>query len=132
MSASFRGPFTKEMQVGAGRPRRYRRKIAGPKQWQAIVAEKGDRCRLCEAVSEHLHGQPVEYHHLVSRGSQLGDDVADNIVPVCRLHHHAVTARHEVALRLLAESLTDAEYAYCIDKLGEGAMERLFGVEYRP
>jgi hypothetical protein len=57
-----------------------------------------------------------------------GDDTADNIVPLGPTCHRKVTERHEIKLRKLAESLTDAEYAYVIAKLGEGGMERLFGV----
>jgi hypothetical protein len=64
---------------------------------------------------------------LVSR-SALGDDVADNIVPLCRVHHELITDHAAPARERLARSLTDAEYAYVIGKLGEGALERLFGV----
>jgi len=33
-----------------------------------------------------------------------------------------------VDLEAVASSLTDAEYAYIVGKLGEGGIERLFGV----
>jgi hypothetical protein len=40
-----------------------------------------------------------------------------------------VIARRRAGMReALAESLTDAEYAYVVGRLREGAMQRLFGV----
>lgn len=119
-------PHPKEAQTKPGRPRKYRRKVAGPKQWQAIFSEKQGRCRVCGAPDFAGLAQ-IEYHHLVPR-SQGGDDVADNIVPLHSACHEKVTRRSVNQLRLLAESLTDAEYAYVISKLGEAGMERLFGV----
>lgn len=117
-------PYPKSRQLARGE-RRYRRKVASPKQWAAIRAEKGRYCRIAESYPhEHRH---VHYHHLVAR-SQGGDDVADNLVPLCVAHHDYVTNRDALTLRLLAEALTDAEYAYIVGKLGKGAMGRLFGV----
>lgn len=107
--------------------------MASPKQWQAIIAAKGSKCRLDDEWqadgSVTLFGRPVriEYHHLVSR-ARGGDDVEDNIVPLCRDCHEAITRRKSMQMQMLARSLTDAEYAYVVGKLGEGAMERLFGV----
>ena len=116
-------PYPKSRQLARGE-RRYRRKIASPKQWQAIVAAKLGECRVCcdrsRIAGHHLH-------HLVPR-SRGGDDVADNIVPLCPECHDAITRHKPLESRELAESLTDAEYAYVIGKLGEGALERLFGV----
>jgi len=113
-------PFPKASQLARGE-RRYRRKIASPKQWQAIIAAKGKRCRLCASPAW------IQYHHLVPR-DRYGDDVEDNIVPLCLVDHELVTRAHRLALYRLGESLTDAEYAYVVAKLGEGGMERLFGV----
>lgn len=47
---------------------------------------------------------------------------------LCRLCHRHVTENSMPYLRPLAASLTDAEYAYIIGKLGEAGPERLFGV----
>jgi 5-methylcytosine-specific restriction endonuclease McrA len=115
-------PFPKSRQLARGE-RRYRRKVASPKQWQAIIAEKGSACRLYGGLPRG----DVEYHHLVPR-SQGGDDVAANIVPLCRGCHVAVTTRDSGALQSLVFNLTDSERAYIIGKLGEGGIERLFGV----
>ena len=108
--------------------RRYRRKIASPKQWQAIIAAKIGPCRACgdAGTNGRLHGK-IEFHHIVPR-DQGGDDVADNIMPLCSRCHLAVECRNPVALRIVGLSLTDAEYAYVIGKKGEGALERLYGV----
>jgi hypothetical protein len=120
-------PYPKDAATQPGRPRRYRRRVAGPKQWAAIVSEKGTVCRL---LSVECDLACTDYHHLVRRGGPMfGDDTADNVVPLCRHHHNRVTLGTLGALQDLAENLTDAEYAYCVSKLGEGAMQRLFGVE---
>lgn len=122
-------PFSKERQLARGE-RRYRRKVASPKTWAAIRAEKLTQCRLGPTVMVGIWPHSVrelELHHLVHR-SQGGDDTADNLVALCRDCHHAVTTRDSGALQVLAVSLTDAEYAYVTSKLGEGGMQRLFGV----
>jgi hypothetical protein len=121
-------PLPKSSQLARGE-RRYRRKIASPKQWQAIIAAKNGPCRVCEGRTGTRRFPPfgAEFHHLVSR-AQLGDDTEDNIVPLCSLCHAEVTGRFAPSLQALAANLSDAEYAYCIGKLGEGALERLFGV----
>lgn len=120
-------PYPKSRQLARGE-RRYRRKIASPKQWAALAAEKQGPCRVCgdPATNGRLHGR-IEFHHLVSR-SALGDDVADNLVPLCPPCHAAVTTRAPGALQKLSLALTDSEYAYVVGKMGEGAMERLFCV----
>ncbi len=85
--------------------KRYRRKVATPKQWQAIQNAKQGPCRVCEAPP------PNELHHLVSRAA-LGDDVAENIVPLCPVCHDAITCRDTAAMLLLDASLSDAEHAF--------------------
>jgi hypothetical protein len=114
--------------------RRYRRRVASPKQWQAIIAAKLGPCRVC--VSPPTNGglrvqpTPIEFHHIVPRDAPyFGDDVADNIAPLCQRHHELVTfSPGGESTRALAESLTDAEYAYVVTKLGESGPTRLFGV----
>lgn len=110
--------------------RRYRRKVASPKQWQRIIAAKTGPCRVCTQPRSNGHDfGVVEFHHLVERdGPHFGDDVEDNIVPVHAICHDDVTTRQAYALAALAASLTDPEYGYIVGKLGEGGMERLFGV----
>ena len=118
-------PFPKSAQLARGE-RRYRRKVASPKQWQAIIVAKAGRCRVCGADIRYVN---VQYHHLVPR-IQGGDDVADNIVPLCQGCHDQVTREAPIAREILAANLTDGEYAYVVGKLGEAGMERLFGIRY--
>jgi 5-methylcytosine-specific restriction endonuclease McrA len=120
-------PYPKEKQLARGE-RRYRRKVASAKQWQRIIAAKGGPCRVCRdpASNGALHAL-IHFHHLVPR-AQGGDDVADNIVPLCQDCHGLATLRNPLVLEVLARSVTEGEYAYIIGKLGEGGIERLFGV----
>jgi hypothetical protein len=117
-------PHPKEAQLARGE-RRYRRKVASPKQWQAIRAEKidGERCRVCDCHAS-IAGA-MQAHHLVAR-AKGGDDVADNLVPLCAICHASVTSLSAPYCRILVASLTDAEFAYCIGKGGEGFFERAY------
>lgn len=123
-------PYPKTRQLARGE-RRYRRKVASPKQWAALRAEKldGQPCRLLVRADGHerLCDGTLQLHHLVAR-AQGGDDVAENLAPLCDLHHGLVTRYVPPALEALAESLTIAEQAYIAGKLGAGGMQRLFGV----
>jgi len=80
-------PYPKEKQLARGE-RRYRRKVAGGKRWQALWDEKRGPCRICGDVVSSL----MELHHLVFR-SHFGDDTADNLVPLCHGCHCAITLR---------------------------------------
>jgi hypothetical protein len=62
--------------------------------------------------------------------AHFGDDVADNIVPLCPSCHWRITQRQGVTARALLASLSDAEYAYMIERGGEGYAERAYGVRY--
>lgn len=120
-------PHPKEKQLARGE-RRYRRKVASPREWAAIIAAKQGPCRVCVNVraNGHDYGR-IEFHHLVAR-ARGGDDVADNIVPVHAYCHDAVTRRDAGALAAVAESLSELEHAYIVGKLGDTALVRLFGV----
>jgi hypothetical protein len=116
-------PYPKSKQLARGE-RRYRRKVASRKQWQAIIAAKGDVCRLDPGLRNSGHDGPIQYHHVVPRDLH-GDDLADNIVPLCQACHERITNGNKVVTDLLALALTDAERAYVDSK---GARGRLFGV----
>lgn len=110
--------------------RRYRRKVASPKQWQEIIAAKIGPCRACrDTRGNGAWHRYVEFHHVVSRADG-GDDVADNIVPLCRECHACITGRNLVLSRNMLGSLTDAEYAYMIQRGGENYPERAYGLRY--
>jgi 5-methylcytosine-specific restriction endonuclease McrA len=114
-------PYPKSRQLARGR-RRYRRKVASPKQWQAIEAAKLAPCRICDAPV-------VELHHIVPRDLG-GNDVPDNIVPLCPLCHKRITERWPLHGNALVRSLTDAEYSHAVEKAGENVWERVYGIEY--
>jgi HNH endonuclease len=127
-------PFPKSRQLARGQ-KRYRRKVASPKQWQAILAAKcrGQQCRVCkggDGVSSKVSGPIwIDPHHLVPR-DHFGDDVADNIVGLCRDCHRGVELREPAHCRLMLTSLSDAEYAYAVEKAGEQVWERVYGITY--
>lgn len=121
-------PQPKAAQLARGE-RRYRRKVASPKRWQAIIDAKGATCRLVADVFPGPSPAGVQYHHLVPRDLG-GDDVADNIVPLCQHCHDAVTRRQPDHVRALLDALSDAEYAYAVGRAGEGWAERIYGLGY--
>jgi HNH endonuclease len=122
-------PFPKSRQLARGQ-KRYRRKVASPKQWQAISAAKVGPCRVCCDPGRNggAFGR-IQLHHIIPR-EDGGDDVADNIVPLCLSCHSLVTGRDVVRGRILCENLTDAEYAYAVEKAGEQVWERVYGITY--
>lgn len=121
-------PYTKEQQLGASRKKKYRRRVASPKQWEAIRAEKLTECRLC---GEPRQGE-LQLHHIVPRTAPwFGGDDPDNLVPLDAIRHDAITRRVPQDCRDLLSSLTDAEYAYAIATAGEDFFERYYRVEFR-
>jgi len=120
-------PYPKEKQLARGE-RRYRRKVASPKQWQSIIAAKRGLCRVCRGGEQSVRG-PIEFHHVVAR-AHGGDDVADNIVPIHAGCHGRITRRDYGAAEVLLRFLSDAEYAYMIERGGEDYPERAYGIRY--
>jgi 5-methylcytosine-specific restriction endonuclease McrA len=122
-------PRPKSAQLARGQ-RRYRRKVASPKQWQAIIAAKLGPCRVCGSSADNgkLHGL-VQFHHVVSR-QDGGDDIADNIAPLCPSCHSWVTMRAEATCAALLANLSDSEYTYMIERGGENYPERAYGLRY--
>ncbi len=119
-------PFPKSSQLARGE-RRYRRKVASPKQWQAIRAAKcSGSCRVC-VIGPPSSGH--ESHHLIPR-DRHGDDVADNIIGLCASCHRDVELREAPMCRVLLSRLTDAEYTYAVMRAGENFAERVYGITY--
>jgi 5-methylcytosine-specific restriction endonuclease McrA len=124
-------PHTKDKQLARGE-RRYRRKIASAQEWQRIADAKRGPCRVCtDPASNGSRFGLIQFHHIVPRSPWAGDDVADNIAPLCPGCHEDVTRRDGWACRALIESLTDAEYAYAVQKSGESFFVRAYGIEYK-
>lgn len=117
-------PFPKSLQLARGR-KRYPRKVASRKQWEALSEAKRGPCRICGQTNPPL----LQLHHVVWR-EDFGDDVAANLVPLCADCHSGVHLREPAHCRLLVTRLTDAEYAYAIHKAGEDYFERAYGIEY--
>lgn len=117
-------PYPKALQL-AGAKKKYRRKVASRKQWEALRAEKGSACRVCGMSNPSL----LQLHHLVPRDFN-GDDVADNLIPLCHDCHHGVTVREPAHSRLMLTRLSDAEYTYAVVRAGEDIFERVYGVEF--
>ena len=120
-------PYSKAQQLARGE-RRYRRKVASPKQWQAIRAEKIGPCRVCGSAAPKLW-RTLDLHHLIPR-DRGGDDVADNMLPVHRDCHLLVELRSPRSVRWMLGNLSDAEYAYAVGKAGEDWAERIYGLRY--
>jgi 5-methylcytosine-specific restriction endonuclease McrA len=124
-------PYPKSGQLARG-PKRAGRRKATKVEWARIVKAKTGPCRVCVNVNTNGHDLGlIEFHHIVPR-SQGGDDIEDNIAPLHSWCHGLVTLRERGPLAALAASLTEPERAYCIGKLGEGALDRLFGVGGEP
>jgi 5-methylcytosine-specific restriction endonuclease McrA len=115
-------PLPKEAQLARGdrRPKRVR---ASKARWEQIAEKKQGPCRVCQGRP------PNQLHHLVPR-SQGGSDTEANIVPLCADCHRRVTGYDRAACALLRVSLTDLEYAYATETLGEGRFEARYPVAY--
>lgn len=114
--------WSKDQALARGE-RRYRRKIASPKRWQAISDAKQGPCRVCQAPP------PNQLHHTLSR-AQGGSDTESAIVPLCAHCHRLVEDREPAACRALLVSLTDAEYSWLVEVGGEDVMSRRYGLTY--
>lgn len=122
-------PDPKARSLTRGRPK-YRRIVASPKSWQRIADAKLGPCRVCGAQGSNgtLHGK-IQLHHIVSREDH-GDDVPDNVAPLCPHCHAHLTQRTPEVCRAFLLTLTDGEYSYMIDRGGEGYPERAYGIVY--
>jgi len=116
-------PYPKAIQT-ARAERRYVRRVASPKDWQRIAAEKQGPCRVCDAPP------PNDLAHLIPR-SQGGPDVEFNIAPLCRRDHAAFDARDPGTVLMVLAGLTDDEYAGLVEHAGEAVFERHFNIDYR-
>lgn len=121
--------------VLAPRVKKYRRKPATPKQWAALHSEKNGPCRLCAKPG------PSQLHHVIPR-DRGGDDIAENLVPLCQPCHQKVELRAPAVCAALIESLwrdgpdpgprggPKDEYSYAVEKGGEDFAERIYGIRY--
>jgi hypothetical protein len=96
-------------------------------QWALIDQAKRGRCRGCGADPRRTTN-----HHLVSR-SLGGDDVIDNIVPLCgsgTVGCHGAIETHPPGWRHVAtavrRSLTTTELRYALEKKGSDWLDRYY------
>lgn len=106
------------------RPERQARTGKGRK----LDSSARDRKLASDPTCRATGNRATEGHHILLR-SQGGDDVEDNILPLSLAPHDTY---HKEG-RLPGVTLTDAEYAYLVSKLGESGaadyIERKFGTE---
>lgn len=116
-------PMSKEQQL-ARKERRYKRRVASPKQWQMIAAERQGPCLTCGSPA------PNELHHILPR-VRGGEDKARNIAPLCSECHGILTRRASAALaRMFVAALDDEQYAYAVTNGGETIWESVYGLKY--
>lgn len=115
-------PYPKEEQLARG-PMRPKRLKASKRRWEQIAGHKQGPCRVCGGAP------PNELHHLVPR-AQGGADTESNLVPLCHEDHRRVTRYDREACAALRVALSDSEYAYANDMLGEARFESRYPVRY--
>lgn len=75
----------------------------------------GGRCVACRRA------QATEPHHVIYRSAQ-GDDLEDNIAPLCwfchRIHHYGQTDERHEASASIGKGLTDDNIRYVLRKMG--------------
>lgn len=113
-------------------PRPPRRVKATAERWEQLRALKLGPCRICRDAPEPWYGHGITLHHLVSK-SLGGDDVPNNLVPLCGSGttgcHGDVESRDALALVRLRDALTEDELAYVIVKKGADFLARYYPLE---
>lgn len=127
-------PYPKSIQT-TPRQKKYRRKVASTKTWAGIAAERQGPCVLCGAPP------PNDLHHVVPR-DRGGDDVAENLLALCRDHHQRIEAREQETCRAFVELLwadghepgprggVRDSYSYAVEKAGETFAESIYGIRF--
>ena len=101
-------------------PKPTKRIKATRKDWQTMRWHKLTQgCRLCGTRDR------VEFHHLVGRDLG-GDDVLDNLVPLCRLHHKLIEERYSPACYALRDNLRVSELHYVLEKKSSVFLDRYY------
>ena len=107
-------------------PKPAKRKVANRDEWMMIRATKYGPCRVCGGMRFY----PMGLHHIVPR-SQSGDDVPENLVPLCGTGtmgcHGEVENRDKSARAKLRASLTPEEEAYVRERKGAAWLTRNYG-----
>lgn len=93
-------------------PKPAKRHRAGEQEWRGIrEAFSEERCWVCGE-------RWTELHHILNR-SHSGDDVVENLAPVCAECHRRIEARDPQSRSLIRQALMPTNLAYLRRKLGE-------------
>lgn len=99
------------------------KRILDPRAGRAKCLSPDSECRICQ------RRRGLERHHLVPR-SQGGDDVEQNLVPLCGTFeaecHRRVTENEPAALAALRAALWPEEEAYVAAKMGASYLDRRY------
>lgn len=110
---------------GSPDPKPPKRVVASLNSWESLRYQKLGPCRICGKV-------PATLHHLVPR-SLRGDDVAENLVPLCghgtQGCHGDVEAHRPEAVAALRQALRPEELKYILTLKGSVFLERYYGVD---
>lgn len=117
-------PFSKEQQLA--RPSKPARPSA--QRQREMRERKQGPCRVCGQTG------PNNLHHVLPRHYGLIAWTESNLIPLCGSGttgcHGLVEAHDRAAVLAMARSLTNSEYAYVIDRGGEGFFERRYQLKY--
>ena len=102
-------------------PKPGRRLRVNAREWSRLHDVKGGPCRLCGRWG-------YELHHLVGRDLG-GDDVEQNLVPLCTGCHGRVQELKEPERSQLGRSLTPVERAYLLEKKGPLFARGYYGIK---
>jgi len=105
--------------------------IVDPDAGKAKIEAEGS-CRLCRRIRlpRWLGGNPfdcLERHHLVPRGTGKtigGDDLDENLIPLCTRCHRAVEDRERWARMAVRANLQHDEEDYVIRKKGKWWLDK--------
>lgn len=98
-------------------PKPRKRHRADPNEWLSIRDKFPERtCRLCPEPWQDLHHLLPKDGHGTWPG---GDDVADNLIPLCRSCHNLIEARLASARARVRETLTERNVEYLKRRIGD-------------
>jgi 5-methylcytosine-specific restriction endonuclease McrA len=85
---------------------------ASAQEWVGIRhAFMGESCWTC--------GRPyADLHHILSRGAGRGDDVPENLMPLCRECHRMVEDGDSLARARVRDALRAENVVYLYERLG--------------
>jgi 5-methylcytosine-specific restriction endonuclease McrA len=109
------------LERAGARRKKYRRKVASPKRWAAILDAKVSECRACGGREQ------LDAHHIVRKGSPFfGDDTESNVIGLCRACHDDFHRGDKKVRKILRYRFTDEETAYATQRGGETYLDERY------